>query len=130
MGKSASITFTRSLQDDLDVIRILGLHEEENGLETQLRNELSDFIDVSKLKIDERKTINADTYQFVGSIDLSHINQDDPSLILENLVETLQRAYTLEFAAGEFQIPSIIVDEVVFDTNTLLSEPNAALSPL
>jgi hypothetical protein len=124
MPITATIHFTRSLHDDLDVLRDTNLAHDKDGLEKQFRSELSDFLDISKLTVERRETVNADTYRFVTNLDLSANNQSDPDAILENLVETLQRPYTEEFAAGHFDIVAITVDGHTYDTQALLEVRN------
>jgi hypothetical protein len=123
----ATIHFTRSMADDLDVVHSTPWAKDENGIEKQFRSEFADYIDESKLTIEAFKWLNAgDTYMYVTMLELDGINQDDPDAVLDNLVATLQRPFDLEMAGGHFEIETITLGGVTFDTAELLAARDAS----
>jgi ketosteroid isomerase-like protein len=118
----ATIHFTRSMADDLDVVRSTPWAKDENGIEKQFRSEFAECIDNSKLTIEELKWVQAgDTYMYVTRLDLDGTNQNDPDAVLDHLVATLQQPYDLELAGGHFEIETITLGGVTFDTAELLA---------
>lgn len=122
----ALITFSRSMADDLDVIRSTSWAEDPNGLKRQLVSEFEEYLDVARFSIGDIAMVDGDTYTIPIRYDLSDTNQADPDAILQNLVETLQRPYMDEMSAGSFIIDRIVVDGRAFETADIVAARSGA----
>ncbi len=119
--KYAIIRFTRSITDDMDVIRSTPWAKDDKGFEKQFRSEFDGFLDMSRLVIEEYKLLSSDTYIFKTRLDLEGIRHTDPDTVLDYLVETIQRPYTEEDAGGHFDIETVTVDGITHNTVDLLN---------
>ena len=101
------VTFTRNLQDDLDVIRSTPWAKKPDGLSIQFLSEFQEF--KGRMHV-----INVGSgiqdYQIKARIDLPNSELRDPGEILIATVSSLQSVYDLELAGGHFDVDKVVIN--------------------
>lgn len=122
-----SVTFMRDLEDDLDVIG--GNHETPDikSLKAQFLSEFEGFLPEARLSVVDL-VLTSPEYTITANYRLDPGTNLAPTDALEKVREELQAAYSAEFAAGHFQIDSVVLSGEVYLVDELLEARKSSIS--
>lgn len=115
------INFTRSISDDMDVVRSTGWTKERGGLKKQLVSEFVNHLATERMHINGMHIGMSDQYTVEVRYDLTDDAGTDPTTIMSAVRDQLQAAYDDEYAGGHFEIDKVVLDGVVHEAAELVA---------